>query len=83
MILFSYFPLKWYLFSLPDYALMRSVLIPLLFQDSVSVNLRGGGGRLIRSQGVYCLTTFSSFIFFMKKNFLLNSLYFIVHENHS
>ena len=39
MILFTY--LSTY-FSLPDYALVGLVSIPLLFQDSVSVNLTMG-----------------------------------------
>ena len=39
ILLFTYFSTY---FSLPDYALIGLVSIPLLFQDSVSVNLTMG-----------------------------------------
>ena len=37
------FLLKCYFFSLPHYALIALMLIPLLFQDTASVNLTIGG----------------------------------------
>ena len=37
------FLLKCYFFSLPHYALIVLMLIPLLFQDTASVNLTIGG----------------------------------------
>ena len=76
------FILKCYFFSLPHYALITLMLIPLLFQDTASVNLTIGGSlgqkkyKLFLYKGQLSLSMLMSY-FSPKKIISLQIVYII------